>query len=174
MQPLILSLKFDEASFNRLDDLRCAHFPVNRNVLKAHLTLFHALPGEQEMFVRHALTEIWQFRPPMKLRFPGVFSLGKGVAVRVECDELEEWHRSLQGVFSGFLTPQDAQRMRPHVTIQNKVTPREARELLDSLSRSWDEFAGRGVGVSLWRYRGGPWEALGEWPFVSFGDSRDN
>ena len=45
--PLILTLKLDQASFTRLDALRQAHFPPERNWLSAHLTLFHHLPGDQ-------------------------------------------------------------------------------------------------------------------------------
>ena len=44
--PLILTLRFDGEAFARLDDLRRAHFPPERNQIPAHLTLFHALPGE--------------------------------------------------------------------------------------------------------------------------------
>lgn len=166
MQPLILSLKFDEISFERLDALRRAHFPPRRNVLAAHLTLFHALPGEEEALVGAALDEICARTAPMKLGFPGVFSLGKGVAVRVECRALEGFRRELERRFAAFLTAQDAQKLRPHVTVQNKVTPDAAQRLLDSLSREWEAFEGQGVGVSLWRYAGGPWELLREWEFA--------
>lgn len=103
MQPLILSLKFDAASFERLDGLRRAHFPPNRNVLSAHLTLFHALPDEEMELVRATLDEICARTPVMKLRLPSVFSLGKGVAVRVECAELEAFRRELAARFGRFL-----------------------------------------------------------------------
>ncbi len=165
MQPLVLTLKFDEASFDRLDALRQAHFPARLNKLKAHLTLFHALPGAEVELVREVLTEICARTAAMELGFPGVFSLGKGVAVSVECAALEDFRRELLGRFGGFLTAQDAQRMRPHVTVQNKVTPEAARALLGRLSRDWEAFEGAGLGVSLWEYRGGPWGLVEEFGF---------
>ena len=42
--PLIVTALIGEADFARLDGLRRAHFPPERNVLRAHLTLFHHLP----------------------------------------------------------------------------------------------------------------------------------
>lgn len=50
--PLILALKLEQPAFERLDALRRAYFPPERNVIPAHLTLFHALPGDQEAAIR--------------------------------------------------------------------------------------------------------------------------
>src|SRR6476469_7699644 len=47
-RPLIVTLLLDDAAQQRFDALRTAHFPAERNHLAAHVTLFHALPGEQE------------------------------------------------------------------------------------------------------------------------------
>ena len=43
MQPLIVTLALDEAAEARFDGLRQEHFPLERNHLRAHVTLFHAL-----------------------------------------------------------------------------------------------------------------------------------
>ena len=51
MPPLILTLVLDAASQAFFDRLRRQHFPPERNVLDAHLTLFHALDGEQEQAI---------------------------------------------------------------------------------------------------------------------------
>jgi 2'-5' RNA ligase len=165
VQPLILTLKLDDNSFQRLDALRKEHFPRNRNVLDAHLTLFHALPAEKEAEVRAVLDEICAQTPILKLEFPKLRSLGKGMAVEVDCEPLEALRRELSSRFRLFLGPQDAQRIRPHVTICNKVTPDAARALFASLSKSWQPFEGRGEGLSLWRYLGGPWEGVAQWNF---------
>ena len=45
MTPLVLTLVLDAQSFAFFDGLRRRHFPPERNVIAAHLTLFHALPG---------------------------------------------------------------------------------------------------------------------------------
>ena len=43
----ILTAELDGASFDWLDELRRAHFPPERNLLPAHLTLFHRLSPAQ-------------------------------------------------------------------------------------------------------------------------------
>ena len=44
--PLILTLELDERSFAFFGAQRRRYFPPERNFIPAHLTLFHALPGE--------------------------------------------------------------------------------------------------------------------------------
>lgn len=165
MQPLILTLQFDAPSFERVNALRRTHFPPERNVLNAHITLFHALPAERETEIRETLDEICARTSSMTLGFKGVRSLGKGVAVEVEAPALEELRRQLGREWNSFLGPQDSQRIRPHVTIQNKVSPDAARMLYEELSTNWKAWEGRGEGLQLWWYRGGPWEAAGQFPF---------
>ncbi len=53
--PLIVAAALDEGAFAWFEDLRQTHFPPSRNQVPAHLTLFHALPGEQEAFIAEAL-----------------------------------------------------------------------------------------------------------------------
>ena len=55
--------------------------------------------------------------------------LGGGVAFRVVSDELDAIRDDIADHFHGLLCAQDAAGWRPHVTIQNKVAPREARAL---------------------------------------------
>ncbi len=56
-------------------------------------------------------------------------------------------------------------RFSPHVTIQNKVTPEQARLLLTTLSATFTPFSIDALGVDLWYYRDGPWENAG---FIQF------
>ena len=53
--PLILSAVLDARVQRRLDALRRAHFPPDRNHLDAHVTLFHHLPGAEEDAVAEAV-----------------------------------------------------------------------------------------------------------------------
>src|SRR5215217_6904909 len=55
--PLVLTLALDAATAAWLEALRRAHFPPERNLVPAHVTLFHALPGEAIAAVRAALAE---------------------------------------------------------------------------------------------------------------------
>jgi hypothetical protein len=63
------------------------------------------------------------------------------------------------------LIPQDIAQWRPHVTIQNKASPTEAKALLARLS---DGFAPRSLiiaGLAAFYYRGGPWEPIAAFRF---------
>ncbi|MFC7737340.1 2'-5' RNA ligase family protein [Roseomonas sp. GCM10028921] len=164
--PLILTLRFDEAAFARLDALRRAHFPPERNLIPAHLTLFHALPGEAIEEIADNLRTACAGTPPVPLTFTGPRSLGRGVALEVEAPPLLRLRRLLAGHWSPWLTRQDAAGWRPHVTVQNKVTPEAARALLEGLAAGFTPWEARGEGLLLWHYRGGPWEAAGNFPFL--------
>jgi hypothetical protein len=60
---------------------------------------------------------------------------------------------------------QDAGKRDLHVTVQNKVTPQEARTLHGALSAADLPRTGTTMGLALWRYLGGPWEEPGRWMF---------
>jgi hypothetical protein len=158
--PIIVSALLGDHDFAFFDGLRRAHFPPERNVLSAHLTLFHHLPPSVEAELMHRLGEAARApRPPAQVT--GVFSLGRGVAYRIESSELADIRDDLATAFAPLLTPQDAAPWRAHVTVQNKVMPDAARALLGTLQR---DFVPRPVvitGLAAWWYRGGPWEAIG-------------
>lgn len=163
--PLILTLALDATSQAYFNDLRQQHFPPAINYLAAHLTLFHHLPGAGLAAVQARLRAVAQARPPLALAVTGLRSLGRGVAFTLENDDLRALHRQLQADFAPHLTPQDQQQLQPHVTIQNKVDPAEARALLADLQADFVPFEAVGTGLHLWAYRQGPWESLVEFPF---------
>ncbi len=165
MAPLILTLTLDPAAQAYFDGLRQAHFPPARNFLAAHLTLFHHLPGAGEAAVAAQLTALVQHTPPLPLPVTGLRSLGGGVAFRLESDRLRALHRRLQVAWAAWLTPQDQQPLGPHVTVQNKVPPAAARQLLADLEAGFQPFAALGTGLHLWAYRGGPWESRQQFAF---------
>ena len=164
-RPLILTLKLDAAAFGRLDALRREHFPAALNRLSAHLTLFHHLPGERLADVGADLAAVAACAP-LRLRASGLRLLGRGVAVDVESSGLMEVRRELARRWSQHLSAQDRQGFRPHVTIQNKVDPADARALRDTLADGFAPWEATGEALQLWRYLGGPWAAEGEWPFA--------
>jgi 2'-5' RNA ligase len=101
----------------------------------------------------------------LQLQVTGLRSLGRGVAFTLTNDDLLALHRRLQQTFAPHLTPQDQQKLQPHVTIQNKVDPAEARQLLAHLQADFAPFCAIGTGLQLWAYRNGPWEAVQSFPF---------
>lgn len=163
--PLVLTLLLDPASQQRFDTLRRAHFPAHRNHLDAHLTLFHALPGERRDVVEADLRDAAAHRPPFPLAVVGPRLLGRGVALDLASDELDDLRTHLARRWWPVLTRQDRQPHRPHVTVQNKVEPAQARALHARLSAAFVPHTAGGRGLVLWRYAGGPWEHLSTWPF---------
>lgn len=164
MPPLILTLTLDAAAQSRFDALRTAHFPPERNHLAAHITLFHALPGEHQGAVLTDLAAEVR-RPPFPVRVSGLRSLGRGVAYVLQSPELDRVRAALAERWQPWLTPQDSRRHSPHVTVQNKVAPDVARALLAELSRDFSPYDVQADGLALWRYLGGPWEPVALLPF---------
>ena len=89
-----------------------------------------------------------------------MIDLGEGTALRVDSDELEDMRHDLAEALRGLLTPQDMAPWRPHVTIQNKVEPREARRLQAQLRATFTPRPLAIRGLATWRYLGGPWEKV--------------
>ena len=163
--PLILTLALDNTAQTYFDALRREHFPPKINYLSAHLTLFHHLPGTEFEAVDAQLRACCRTLHPLPLRVAGLRSLGRGVAFTLENQDLLDLHRQLQHAFAAHLTPQDRQKLQPHVTIQNKVDPAVARQLLERLLADFAPFGTLGTGLRLWAYHDGPWEPVAEYPF---------
>ncbi len=166
MQPFTLTLWLDADSSAKFNALRRQHFPRERNYLDAHLTLFHALPADAETRIRADLDEICGAISPLDLYYPDLRFLGKGTAIEVEAPAVVKLRRGLSNQWRDLLGAQDGRVIKPHITIQNKVAPEKARALFDELSDKWRPFGGRAEGLQLWRYKGGPWEAAGDWKFA--------
>lgn len=94
------------------------------------------------------------------LEVTGVRSMGRGVLYTLEAPELPRLHRELSAQFTAYLTPQDRQPLRPHVVVQNKVEPAEAKALLATLQAGFMRRAARGEALLWWEYLGGPWRLL--------------
>ncbi len=162
MPPLILTLALHPDDQARFDRLRTLHFPPSRNLVPAHVTLFHHLPGDELVAIQALLAHEAASLPPFPVEAPGLRFLGRGVAYELRAPELLALRARLARAWQGWLTPQDAQGFRPHVTIQNKAEPDTARALKDSMQAGFTPFQVRATGLRLWRYLGGPWELLGE------------
>ncbi len=161
---LIVTAEMGEADTSALNALRQKYFPPERNHLRAHLTMFHALPPSTEPEVRSVMADLAREHAP-KARLSALMDLGRGVAFRVESEELIIIRGRLADHFHGCLTSQDSARWRPHVTIQNKVERAAAVALLEALGRDFRPRPLTIRGLELHRYVGGPWEFLGRWRF---------
>ncbi len=164
--PLILSAVLDAPAQQRLDALRRAHFPPERNHLDAHVTLFHHLPGDAEDAVAAEVAGVARGCPAPPVDLAGLRSLGRGVAVVLASPELAGVRARLARTWAPWLTAQDRAQRDLHVTVQNKVTPRAARALLAELTAGFVPEHTRAVALALWRYRGGPWEPVARFAFA--------
>jgi 2'-5' RNA ligase len=162
--PLIVTATFGDGDNGWLQQLRRTHYPADRNRVPAHLTLFRQLPPSAEAEIVRRLAA-HAAEPPPPAQISGVMDLGEGTALRVESEALEHIREDLAASLQGLLTAQDQGPWTPHVTIQNKVEPREARRLQQQLRATFERRPVAIRGLALWRYRDGPWEPVRSWSF---------
>ncbi len=110
--PLILTLALDGPAQGHFDRLRRAHFPLERNFLSAHLTLFHHLPlgGGRD---RRGHCGDQPGPGPLALAVTGPILLGRGVAYALDAPELVALRGRLAERWWPWLGAQDRQRFRP-------------------------------------------------------------
>lgn len=163
--PLILTAELPPGLHRRFTELRRAHYPPERNFLEAHVTLFHALPPMCEAEATQLLARLAKEFAPPRGRIESVMPWDQGTALRLSSPAMLGLRQEIAEHFHGMLTGQDSHPPRLHVTIQNKVTPKEAKALQAALAGLIppEEFAF--PGLALHRYRGGPWEFVRRWPF---------
>ncbi|KHL25651.1 hypothetical protein PK98_03080 [Croceibacterium mercuriale] len=161
---LIVTAELPPALQARMNALRQAHFPPERNYLSAHVTLFHALPPSCEAELREVLARL-AAGPAPDGQVEGVMSLGRGTAIRLASPALLALREGLAERFWSLLSAQDQHRPRLHVTVQNKVTPAAAKALQAQLGAEIRAEAFRFAGLGLHVYAGGPWSHVKSWPF---------
>ena len=157
-RPLIVTLEFDAPTQEWAQRMREAHFPPERNIVPAHVTLFHALPADCRGSVCAYLD---QPRPAPEVTIGAPYLLGRGVAYTVRSPALAVLRDELVSLIGQErLTRQDAAPWRPHLTVQNKVTPEQARSLLETLRQQSHPEQCHAAALRVWRYDGGPWTLL--------------
>ena len=162
--PLIVTADFSPGDFSWLERLRRAHYPSEQNRVPVHLTMFQGLPPSAADEVKQQLA-VRSAGPPPRASIAGLMSLSTGVAFRVVSNELDIIRDAIADHFHGLLCAPDAAGWRPHITIQNKVPPRQAKTLLEELQRDFRPRPLAVAGLSVHRYRGGPWETIASFKF---------
>lgn len=155
--PVIVTALMGAADFAWAEGLRRAHFPPDRNMLPAHITLFHHLPPSLLPELADRLKGLCR-GPAPAATLAAVMSLGQGVAYRIDSPGLMAMRDDLADAFTGLLTPQDQAHPRLHVTVQNKVRPDVAKALAAQLAADFRPRAFTIAGLAAWHYRGGPWD----------------
>ena len=162
MQPFVVTLMLDAEVQRRFDAERARWFPAGRTKVGAHVTLFHAIPGDIDVVD----LLVAQAGPAFEVLVARVMSLGRGAAYALESAELTRRHRTLQQAWWPHLTRQDQQPLRAHVTVQNKVGPDVARATVETLRTGFAPFTVHALGWQLWRYDDGPWTHLTDVSFA--------
>ncbi|MGO4169876.1 2'-5' RNA ligase family protein [Novosphingobium sp. YAF33] len=149
--PLLVTAELPADVLDWADGLRRAHYPAERNRLRAHVTLFHALPPRVEPELLQVLGTLARASRP-QAQIAGVMKLGGGTAIAIESPEMVELHAQIAERMYGLLTDQDSRPLRLHITIQNKVEPAAARALQADLEPRLRPvtFRFRGFGVHAW------------------------
>lgn len=164
-RPIIMTAQMGEAEFAWANALRKSHFPHERNMVGAHITLFHHLPPQALDEIRASVVALTGSLPKPEAKLSSLLHLGGGVAYRLHAPELLSLRMELADRFAGLLVAQDQQTPRLHITVQNKVSSREAQTLFDELSAGFEPrpFTIRGIGLHY--YVDGPWQDIGTWSF---------
>jgi hypothetical protein len=105
------------------------------------------------------------------VRVPRVYSLGRGVAAEVTAEQIAPLRAELRAGWIDLLGTQDrTPKIRPHVTVQNKVSGDQAKRALAEIGAHWDaDLHGVAGGLGLWEYLGGPWRRHADF---ALGDAR--
>ena len=162
--PIVVTALFGPGDDGWLQQLRREHYPPERNRVPAHLTLFRQLPPSVEPELSSRLAHATAAPPPPAL-IAGIVDLGEGTALRVESAALDALRAELADALHGLLTPQDQAPWRAHITIQNKVAPRDARALQQRLRAGFEPRPLAIRALATWRYLDGPWEAIRTYSF---------
>ncbi|MDT7933115.1 MAG: 2'-5' RNA ligase family protein [Sphingomonadaceae bacterium] len=158
--PFILSAELDARAHAYFERLRTELFPPERLLVGAHLTLFHLLPPSAEADVLNGCAAEARQTGPIAGEAGAPYSLGRGVAFRIAAPGLDALRARLVDRWGGLLSAQDQAPFRAHVTVMNKAEPKTARAALERLEAEHRPFPLRVTALALWRYRGGPWEAV--------------
>ncbi|MDQ4420396.1 2'-5' RNA ligase family protein [Sphingobium sp. DEHP117] len=163
--PFIVTAEMPPDVFAWANALRQTHFPSERNICSAHVTLFHALPPSLEGELRDLLQRLAAEHAPPPARVSGLINLGGGTAIKLTSEGMTALRQRIADHFHGALTAQDRHKPRLHITIQNKVTREAAQQLQTELGPQVKQRNFAFTGLALHIYRGGPWQAVGAWRF---------
>ena len=165
LPPIIVTAHAAPGDMAYFEQLRRKHFPPHRNFLNAHVTLFHHLPGRVFDEASSLAQAVVAQTQPFTAEVSGVRHLGGGVAFEIRSLELETLRANLFKAFGSWPGPQDRQKFKPHITVQNKVEKASADALYETLRTGAEPRHITILGIDLWDYLGGPWQHRAFLPF---------
>ena len=157
--PFVLTLEMDGEAFAAFDALRRKFYAPERNLVAAHVTLFHRLPGERAREIKMLLTDVAARERPMEVEVGEAKPIAHGVAIFLNAPRLHALREKLADEWWPWLEDRDRAGFRPHVTIETTESEAEARRTVQSLGRSVLPRRMRAIGLHLWRFSDGRWES---------------
>ena len=153
---LLLTLGLDTDSQNLFQSLRDKYYPPALNIVPAHVSLFHNLPGaELSPLEQDILAELPN--ASFEMRVSKLHFMGKGFFFYLESEALLALRRELSARWDQWLIPQDRQRYKPHIVVQNKTAAVRARADFAHMEAEFEPFTVRAESLLLWQYLNGPW-----------------
>lgn len=162
--PIIVTAEMGSADQMWADRLRRRFYPVERNLLHAHITLFHHLPPACERELLDMLARAGQGTRP-RAELARLLLWGGGVAFHVLSPDVLSIREEIADRFAPLLVPQDKVQPRLHITIQNKVKADVARVTFAELERDFKPRSLAITGLAAWHYAGGPWSLIRRYSF---------
>jgi len=169
--PFIVTAGLPREMLAWVDGLRRAYYPPERNHLAAHVTLFHSFAPSLFEELKEVLPKYAAGQAPIPARIDGLMDLGKGTAIAIRSPGMLQLREQIAEHFHGSLTAQDLYEPRLHITIQNKVTREEARQLQAELEPQVEPREFSFTGLELHIYRDGPWEFVRSFAFRGLGQA---
>ena len=155
--PLLVTAELPTELLEWADAIRRAHYPPERNRLRAHVTLFHGLPPSSRDEVRQLLGEVASAFAAPSAKVSGLMDLGRGTAYAIKSPGMVALHQFLSGRLHGLIQQKDARQLRLHVTVQNKVARSDAKALQALLQADFRPRGFRFRGFGLYGWDGSLW-----------------
>ena len=160
---IILTLLIDEKSQSFFDAQRKLYFPAYANFTNAHITLIHCLPNIEIVFKR--INEICEKTKSFSAEVNDIFNINNFNAYKIESNDIQVLHKNLQTHFKKFLSQKDLKPIKPHITIQNKVTDYKSKKTYENLKGNFIPFEATILGISCWYFTKNNWEKKEDYLF---------
>ena len=154
--PLVVTLKIDEHSQLFFNEKRTMFFPAHANYVDAHITLFHKLPSIN-LDIEIGMTQFAQHKK-FDLLISDIILFETSVSYAIESPQLLHLHAEMQSKFDPYLILNDRKILKPHITIQNKVTTYKAQKTHVLLLKDFNPFVVKAIGFTSWYYLKGYWD----------------
>ena len=156
-QPLILTLQLDPFAQTFYENLRRRHFPPERNLIPAHLTLFHQLPDKDSTYTTVRELARIHSGPPARPQHSPVDRARRCHLLPIRTTRLTPL-RSLARIQGSTHSPGPPALPTAH----RHPKQGRSRNRIGYALRARCPFVAppNGIGLTLWRYLGGPWKHL--------------